>query len=712
MFMKILCTSIVCLLFNTMVFGQHLPKAPIQGGLKSHDHGMMYEIEALHHQEQHDPSYRPIPKCTVKRTSEQSLQAMDMPDTSCRNTIPVVFHVFHPKGAEGVPLSQLEFAIDDLNRTFAGTDADFGTVNPLFANAKSYSTIRFALAKLDPFGRSTNGVVYYTDRQGGFGNIGPQWENQIRTYAWDNYKYLNVYVQLDLYANNTFNNSGVCWYPSTFMSDNGIARMVYNYVYLGKGGSSYNYLEFNQTFTHEAGHYLDLRHTFDGNSCTGQGDLCDDTPPTDVAAGGCEGNRCNGIINGENYMDYNTTCYKNFTIDQVARMDAAMKHPARSTLWTPYNLVATGLLSPTSTDTCYKSPYVSYTTEHVQESLLNDGSLANGTIIIHACNGARFAMQGKTLVAGEHYSPIELPEGLKEQISVNEDGTIATLNFTGKALRHSSNDTKASVTFTMFDEAFSSGTEKAILNISKQLRFEFRDPWKKTCVDTYVRASADTIWNVFELQGPYPRFFGMWKNGDVYAIENYGRGFITESANSSKAVFLEPGTVIGPGSTWNQGGAPIVLHAPDHVALDGKTGYVGFRIQVRDAFHYGWMRIAVSGKDGCTLLEYQYNEKPNEGIVAGADCSVALSTKEDFVEEVFSISPNPAHDNVIIQFGSNIPRKGKLVLSMLNGVQVQELNIVQSSQEFSLKDLAAGVYIMSLHDESGILIHSQAIIKQ
>ncbi|MFM7338541.1 MAG: T9SS type A sorting domain-containing protein [Bacteroidota bacterium] len=124
------------------------------------------------------------------------------------------------------------------------------------------------------------------------------------------------------------------------------------------------------------------------------------------------------------------------------------------------------------------------------------------------------------------------------------------------------------------------------------------------------------------------------------------------------------------------------------------------------------MRIAVSGKDGCTLLEYQYNEKPNEGIVAGADCSVALSTKEDFVEEVFSISPNPAHDNVIIQFGSNIPRKGKLVLSMLNGVQVQELNIVQSSQEFSLKDLAAGVYIMSLHDESGILIHSQAIIKQ
>jgi len=710
--MKFICTSIALLLFCTLLFGQSLPKEPIPGGLNSHDHGLSKEIEALHHQVQTDPSYRPTPKINRNKSQEHGLDAKEMPDTTCRKIIPVVFHVFHPNGAAGVPLSQLEFAIEDLNKTFAGTDADFGSVNPVFANDKSYSNIRFALAKRDPFGQPTNGVMYYTDRQGGFGNIGPQWENQIRTYAWDNYKYFNVYVQHDLYANNTFNNSGVCWYPSTWMSDNGIARMVYNYVYLGKGGSSYNYLEFNQTFTHEAGHYLDLRHTFEGNSCTGQGDMCDDTPPTDIAAAGCDATRCNGIINGENYMDYNTTCYKNFTIDQVSRMDAAMKNPARSTLWTPYNLVATGLLSPTVKDTCFDSPYVSYSTCHLKESLINDGSIANASIIIHASNGARFGMQGKTLVSGEHYSPIELPSGLKEEITVSADGSFATLNISGKATRHASNDSKSALPLTLFEEAFSEGTSKAILNLSTLLIIEFKDPWKKTCIDTYVRASADTTWNLFELQGPYPRFFGMWKNKDMYAIEHYGRGFITESATNTNAVFLEPGTVIGPANTWNQGGAPIVLHGPDYGKLDGTTGYVGFRIQVGDAFHYGWMRIAVSSTNGCTLLEYQYNEKPNEGIAVGADCSVALTATEDADSESFAIKPNPTQDKVLIDIGDRLIGKRILKVTTINGLQVGMMHITQSSHEYSLSDLAAGLYIMSLHDESGVLIHSQAIIKQ
>lgn len=709
--MNIPYTVFLFLIMSMIVNAQQLPKEPIPGGLESHDRGISREIEALNHQLKHDPSYRPIPKIQRKQNAEAGLGIHDMPDTACVQIIPIVFHVFHPKGEAGVPLAQLEYAIEDLNRTFAGTDADYGSVNPVFKNTKSYSKIRFALAKRDPFGKPTNGVMYYQDRQGGFGNIGPSWENQIRTYAWDNYKYFNVYVQHDIYANNVFNNSGVCWYPSTWMSDNDIARMIYNYVYLGKGGSSYNYLEFNQTFTHEVGHYLDLRHTFEGSSCTGAGDLCDDTPPTDIAAAGCDATRCNGIINGENYMDYNTTCYKNFTIDQVTRMDAAMKHPGRSTLWQPSNLVATGLLSPNSKDTCLDSPFISYSTQHLRESLNNDGSLDVGSIIIYASNGAKFGMKGKSLITGDHYSPIELPDGLKENIIISDDGTFATLTISGKANKHAVNDTKASLTFTLFEEAFSEGVDKAIVNMSTQLRIEFRDPWKKTCVDTYVRASADTTWNLFELQGPFPRYFGMWKNKDVYAIENYGRGFITESATSSNAVLLEPGTVIGADNTWNQGGAPIVLHSPDYTALDGKTGYVGFRIQVGDAFHYGWMRMAISATNGCTLLEYQYNEKPNEGIAAGADCAIALSAEEQNMAESFTIKPNPTNDNIMIDFKSDMPIGGAFVIHSITGIEMQRIALEQSLQEISLQHLATGMYVISLIDQAGHRIRSQSIIK-
>jgi hypothetical protein len=343
--------------------------------------------------------------------------------------------------------------------------------------------------------------------------------------------------------------------------------------------------------------------------------------------------------------------------------------------------------------------------------LNNDGSLDGGSILIYASNGAKFGMKGSSLISGDHYSPIELPDGLKENIIISDDGTFATMTISGKALKHASNDTKASLTFTLFEEAFSEGVEKAIVNMSTQLRIEFRDPWKKTCVDTYVRASADTTWNLFELQGPFPRYFGMWKNKDVYAIENYGRGFITESATSSNAVLLEPGTVIGADNTWNQGGAPIVLHSPDYTALDGKTGYVGFRIQVGDAFHYGWMRMAISATNGCTLLEYQYNEKPNEGIAAGADCAIALSAEEQNMAESFTIKPNPTNDNIMIDFKSDMPLGGAFVIHSMTGIEMKRIALEQSLQEISLQHLATGMYVISLIDHAGHRIRSQSIIK-
>ena len=93
-----------------------------------------------------------------------------------------------------------------------------------------------------------------------------------------------------------------CFYPNSGMTAAGRARMVYNYSYLGFGGSSFNNLEFNQTFTHECGHYLNLLHTFEGTNCSAAGDLCADTPPTAVAGAGCNATQCTALINGENWI--------------------------------------------------------------------------------------------------------------------------------------------------------------------------------------------------------------------------------------------------------------------------------------------------------------------------------------------------------------------------------------------------------------------------
>ena len=273
-----------------------------------------------------------------------------------RYYIPVVVHVYGNRynctNNGGMCLTDAEIleGINKTNEDFLGLNTQDGPIAPEFQAIRENLNIEFVLAKKDPSGNATSGIVRYGEKSG-YGN-GSGNDAQISADAWDNFKYMNIYLMQDLYADGSTNNSGVAWYPDLTMSQAGLSRVVYNGDYMSANTSE----NFRSVFTHEFGHWLNLPHTFDGDTCSVHqaafcsfsGDNVCDTPQMSSSILQDNAPNCMGKpTNTENFMHYSDN-YAMFTAGQVARMKAALHGPARATLWSNSNLIATGLEEYTS----------------------------------------------------------------------------------------------------------------------------------------------------------------------------------------------------------------------------------------------------------------------------------------------------------------------------------------------------------------------------
>jgi hypothetical protein len=256
-------------------------------------------------------------------------------------TIPVVFHVIHSGEDIGtgsnISEERIISQINTLNNDFRRMNEDASDTPSEFLPLAADTEIEFALAKRDPEGLPTDGIVRILGNQNEYGI------NEAASIAslshWPSDEYLNIWVvDMPEYL-------GFAQFPlANIQGLHGLQDINYetdgvyvDFSFVGdnliglEGGETYQSL--GRTVTHEVGHWLGLRHIWGDGGC-GLDDYCNDTPSQDGATYDCpaEGSltSCEETTMFQNYMDYtDDECMNLFTICQSDRMRTILESSPR-----------------------------------------------------------------------------------------------------------------------------------------------------------------------------------------------------------------------------------------------------------------------------------------------------------------------------------------------------------------------------------------------
>ena len=283
-----------------------------------------------------------------------------------KKIIPVVVHIIHDDGPENVSDEVVQEAIDALNRNINGQSNLFESRTPdVFAALRGVPNVEFRLARIDPNGESTNGIVRVKSPL----TNEPSPRNAVKAISyWNSYQYFNIWVIKKFLPESNGNTLlGFAQFPfSGSMATDGVVLI---------------YSEFNDpsssTLTHEAGHWLGLCHPWDCGAGTCGDDNIFDTPPAREANYGVSFNNFPyhvGLQNqgciadsmnwaGEmfmNYMDYTPDQFTTmFSKGQVEVINETLEGDGiepgfRQYMWSDVNIDSTGTRDGYLPPTCTK----------------------------------------------------------------------------------------------------------------------------------------------------------------------------------------------------------------------------------------------------------------------------------------------------------------------------------------------------------------------
>ncbi len=266
--------------------------------------------------------------------------------------IPVVVHIIHngeqigvgPNITDEQVLSQLRVLNEDFNRQ----NADATDTPPEFASVAGSLDVEFVLAKQDPDGLPTTGIIRVNGGRTGW-TYNDNYTLKARSY-WPAEEYMNIWVcnltdqfvgyaqqpvsdleGLEGSSTNRLTDGVVIWHRAFGSDDDGLFVLDPSF---NKG----------RTTTHEVGHFLGLFHIWGYDTgCIGT-DYVDDTPNQGFRTQGCpshpRADACSEKIMFQNFMDYtDDRCMNLFTQGQTERMSIVLENsPRRSTLLTSHAL--------------------------------------------------------------------------------------------------------------------------------------------------------------------------------------------------------------------------------------------------------------------------------------------------------------------------------------------------------------------------------------
>ena len=283
-----------------------------------------------------------------------------------KKIIPVVVHVIHDLGGENISDASIQGALDILNANINGQASNFLAKTPdIFASVRGDLNVEFRLAKIDPLGNPTSGIIRVRSEL----TNEPEPRDAVKALSyWNSYQYFNIWTLKKFQPQDDGNTLlGYAQFPNSGrMSTDGVVLLASQMV---SGG----------TLTHECGHWLGLRHVWGDAECGD--DNVKDTPaarepnfginlsdfPYHVGfmSQGCVADSLNPA--GEmfvNYMDYSSDAHvtmftkgqnevMNETLEGIYDEDAGTSGIGfREYMWSAENIALSGVADGFITPIC------------------------------------------------------------------------------------------------------------------------------------------------------------------------------------------------------------------------------------------------------------------------------------------------------------------------------------------------------------------------